>query len=352
MPRAISRSAISASSPTRRSSTPSAFRSRSAPHRRSRAPIIGFFLAYAVVLGGLPRWLRPTLLTFSGVASNFAGVPLAFAFIATLGRTGLVTALLIKFFDFNIYSTGFNLLSFWGLTLTYLYFQIPLMVLILTPALDGLKPQWREASDILGASHGSIGARRAADPVAEPPWHDAAAFRQRLRRRRHRLCADRLVAEHRHHPALRPDPRRRAPRPEPRLRAGARHDPDHRRVERRLHLAARPIRAVAAMKRVERLVLDRVCHRRALLRRAADCDLRILPAPEAQACIPSTPIASSSATRVSRRRSAIRRWSPLPRSCSVFSSSCRPPIGSSSACRGCARWSNSSRCCRWWFRRS
>jgi putative spermidine/putrescine transport system permease protein len=114
--------------------------------------IIGFFLAYAVILGGLPAWLRPTLLTFSGVASNFAGVPPAFAFIATLGRTGLITALLIKFFDFNIYSAGFNLLSFTGLTLTYLYFQIPLMVLILTPALDGLKREWREASEILGAS--------------------------------------------------------------------------------------------------------------------------------------------------------------------------------------------------------
>jgi putative spermidine/putrescine transport system permease protein len=113
---------------------------------------IGGFLAYAVVLGGLPRWLRPTLLTFSGVASNFAGIPLAFAFIATLGRTGLVTVMLVKLFDFNIYSTGFNLLSFWGLTLTYLYFQIPLMVLILTPALDGLKREWREASEILGAN--------------------------------------------------------------------------------------------------------------------------------------------------------------------------------------------------------
>ena len=114
--------------------------------------IIGFFLAYAAVLGGLPRWIRPTLMTFSGVASNFAGIPLAFAFLATLGRVGLVTALLIKFFDFNIYSTGFNLLSFWGLALTYLYFQIPLMVLILTPALDGLKREWREAASILGAS--------------------------------------------------------------------------------------------------------------------------------------------------------------------------------------------------------
>lgn len=114
--------------------------------------IIGFFMAYAVVLGGLPRWLRPTLMTFSGVASNFAGLPLAFAFIATLGRTGLVTALLIKYFDFNIYSTGFNLLSFWGLAITYLYFQIPLMVLIIAPAIDGLKREWREASEILGAN--------------------------------------------------------------------------------------------------------------------------------------------------------------------------------------------------------
>jgi putative spermidine/putrescine transport system permease protein len=115
--------------------------------------LLGFALAYAAVIGGLPQWIRPTLMTFSGVASNFAGLPLAFAFLATLGRTGLVTTLLVTFFDFNIYSTGFNLLSFWGLTLTYLYFQIPLMVLIITPALDGLKREWREASAILGASY-------------------------------------------------------------------------------------------------------------------------------------------------------------------------------------------------------
>ena len=115
--------------------------------------LLGFALAYAAVLGGLPQWLRPTLMTFSGVASNFAGLPLAFAFLATLGRTGIVTTLLIAVFDFNIYRAGFNLLSFWGLTLTYLYFQIPLMVLIITPALDGLKREWREAASILGASH-------------------------------------------------------------------------------------------------------------------------------------------------------------------------------------------------------
>ncbi|PTM92106.1 ABC transporter permease [Mycoplana dimorpha] len=114
--------------------------------------VIGFFLAWAIVMGGLPRVFRSGLLTFSGVASNFAGVPLAFAFIATLGRTGLVTVLLRDLIGFNLYSTGFNLLSFLGLTITYMFFQIPLMVLILTPALDGMKREWREASEILGAS--------------------------------------------------------------------------------------------------------------------------------------------------------------------------------------------------------
>ena len=114
--------------------------------------VIGFFLAWAIVMGGLPRFIRSGLLTFSGVASNFAGVPLAFAFIATLGRTGLVTVLLRDLIGFNLYSTGFNLLSFLGLTITYMFFQIPLMVLILTPALDGMKREWREASEILGAS--------------------------------------------------------------------------------------------------------------------------------------------------------------------------------------------------------
>ncbi len=115
--------------------------------------IIGFLIAVAVVLGGLPAWIRAPIMTFSGVASNFAGVPLAFAFLATLGRLGLVTILLREGFGINIYAMGFNILSFWGLTLTYLFFQIPLMILIVTPALDGLKREWREAASILGASN-------------------------------------------------------------------------------------------------------------------------------------------------------------------------------------------------------
>lgn len=115
--------------------------------------LIGFYLAWALVMGGLPTWVRHAFLTFSGVASNFAGVPLAFAFIATIGRLGLVTLLMTNLFGFNLYSTGFNLYSFLGLTLTYMYFQIPLMVLIITPALDGMKKEWREAASILGATN-------------------------------------------------------------------------------------------------------------------------------------------------------------------------------------------------------
>jgi putative spermidine/putrescine transport system permease protein len=114
--------------------------------------LVGFLLAYAAIAGGLARWVRPTLLTFSGVASNFAGVPLAFAFLATLGRTGLATALLVQLFGIDIYRLGFNLLSFWGLAITYMYFQIPLMVLIMAPAIDGLRREWREASANLGAT--------------------------------------------------------------------------------------------------------------------------------------------------------------------------------------------------------
>jgi putative spermidine/putrescine transport system permease protein len=115
--------------------------------------LFGFFLAYAMVSPGTPRFIRSMLTTFSGVASNFAGVPLAFAFIATLGRTGFVSTLLKDVVGIDIYrDAGFNLYGFAGLSLTYLYFQFPLMVLVMSPALEGLKQEWREASENLGAS--------------------------------------------------------------------------------------------------------------------------------------------------------------------------------------------------------
>ncbi len=114
--------------------------------------LFGLIIALAVIRGQLPAFIRSTLLTFSGVASNFAGIPLAFAFISTLGRLGLVTVLARTYLGFDIYRAGFNVLSFWGLTITYCYFQIPLMILIIAPAIDGLKKEWNEAAATLGAS--------------------------------------------------------------------------------------------------------------------------------------------------------------------------------------------------------
>ena len=113
--------------------------------------IFGFLLAYAVILGGLPPFLRDALMTFSGVASNFAGIPLALAFIFTLGQLGIVTVFL-RNMGINIYAEGFTIYNKLGLELVYLYFQFPLMVLIIAPAIDGLKPEWREAAENLGAS--------------------------------------------------------------------------------------------------------------------------------------------------------------------------------------------------------
>jgi ABC-type uncharacterized transport system, permease component len=114
--------------------------------------IFGLALAVAIVRGGLPSWVRSATMTFSGVASNFAGVPLAFAFLATLGRLGLVTILMRDLFGLNIYGMGFNILTSWGLIVVYLYFQIPLMIVIITPAIDGLKKEWGEAAATLGAT--------------------------------------------------------------------------------------------------------------------------------------------------------------------------------------------------------
>ncbi len=114
--------------------------------------LIGFAMAAAITLGGITPRVRNPLLTFSGVASNFAGVPLAFAFIATIGPAGLITAYLRTEWGINLRAYGWNLLSSWGLIVTYLFFQIPLMILIITPAIEGLKREWREAADILGAT--------------------------------------------------------------------------------------------------------------------------------------------------------------------------------------------------------
>lgn len=128
--------------------------------------ILGFALAAAVILGGLPPILRNALMTFSGVASNFSGIPLALAFTYTLSTTGLLT-ILLKNMGLDIYGGDFTIFSKLGLELVYLYFQFPLMVLIIAPAIDGLKPEWREAAENMGAT-GRQYWRRVALPILMP----------------------------------------------------------------------------------------------------------------------------------------------------------------------------------------
>lgn len=121
--------------------------------------LLGLLIAYAAIRDGTPRWIRGALTTFSGVAANFAGIPLAFAFIATLGTIGIVTQFLQDAFGFSLYewtppgsNTSFSLFSKLGIEIVYLYFQIPLMILVIAPAIDGLRREWREAASSLGAS--------------------------------------------------------------------------------------------------------------------------------------------------------------------------------------------------------
>ena len=104
------------------------------------------------------------MLTASGVLANFGGIPLAFAFLATIGNAGVVTACCRT----RSGSGGFTLYSMTGLALVYLYFLIPLMVLTITPALEALRPQWREAADNLGASGWQYW-RYVGGPVLAPP---------------------------------------------------------------------------------------------------------------------------------------------------------------------------------------
>jgi putative spermidine/putrescine transport system permease protein len=112
--------------------------------------IFGVFVAYAIHTSR-NQWLRRITATASGVLANFGGVNLTFMFIATLGSTGVLT-LWLAAVHVNLQSLGFHLYTMSGVALVYLYFQIPLMVLVITPALVGLRPSWREAAENLGAS--------------------------------------------------------------------------------------------------------------------------------------------------------------------------------------------------------
>src|SRR6266516_6575720 len=128
--------------------------------------IIGGLAAYGVY-NLRTGWLRNLLIGFSSIAANFAGVPLAFAFVATLGVTGFVTVAIQNWFHVSLYDHGFSIYQFWGLVMVYTYFQLPLMILITLPALSALRPEWKEAATNLGASN-SVYWRRVALPILLP----------------------------------------------------------------------------------------------------------------------------------------------------------------------------------------
>jgi putative spermidine/putrescine transport system permease protein len=114
--------------------------------------LVGTVVAYAIVQGAAQR-RRGFVVAFCTVTSNFAGVPLAFAFITTLGAVGWVTLLVERVFHVNLYTDlGFAIYSYYGLVIVYTYFQLPLMVLLAVPAINGLRREWREAAQNLGAS--------------------------------------------------------------------------------------------------------------------------------------------------------------------------------------------------------
>ena len=113
--------------------------------------VFGLLIAYAIFTAKRGNILRQVVITASGVFANFGGVPLAFLFIATLSTTGIVTGWIKDIFGVDIWNHGFTLYNAFGVFFVYMYFQIPLMVLVILPALEGLRPAWREAAQNMGA---------------------------------------------------------------------------------------------------------------------------------------------------------------------------------------------------------
>jgi putative spermidine/putrescine transport system permease protein len=130
--------------------------------------VLGALLAYLVVTAPPTSVMRRTVTAVCGVLAQFGGVTLAFAWIATLGFGGLLTNLLADAFGVDATGSGW-LYELPGLILVYTYFQIPLMVIVFLPALDGIRPQWREATESLGGSTWQYW-RRVAMPLLAPAF--------------------------------------------------------------------------------------------------------------------------------------------------------------------------------------
>ncbi|WP_205288853.1 ABC transporter permease [Lysinibacillus fusiformis] len=111
------------------------------------ALMVTLFAVYAMMKFSEP--VREKILILTNLTSNFSGIPLAFAFIVLLGNSGLFTLLFEKW-DIDALSS-FSLYSWGGLLLIYIYFQLPLSLMLLYPIYDGIQQQWKEAAALLGA---------------------------------------------------------------------------------------------------------------------------------------------------------------------------------------------------------
>jgi putative spermidine/putrescine transport system permease protein len=131
--------------------------------------VVGGLLAWAVARGDPNGQLRQVVVAASGVLAQFGGVMLAFAFLATFAGTGLVTL----FFK-NVLHVGVPYDTTWlfgltGLVVVYAYFQIPLMLIVFLPSLDGLRQEWYDASASLGGSSWAFW-RHVGGPILAPSF--------------------------------------------------------------------------------------------------------------------------------------------------------------------------------------
>lgn len=110
---------------------------------------LGLVVAHAII-STEKKFMKNALIALADVTTNFGGAPLAFAFIVTLGSTGVIT-LILKSMGVFLYPS-FRIYSISGLAIAYLYFQLPLMIMLILPALQGLKKEWWEAAINMGAN--------------------------------------------------------------------------------------------------------------------------------------------------------------------------------------------------------
>lgn len=139
------------------------------------AAVLGLVLTQAIVTSRRP-FFRRLVSSASAVLANFGGLPLAFLFVAAIGNAGILTSVLDKQLGLSLSGDlHFDLYSVAGVEFVYLYFLIPLMVLVVTPALEGLRPQWRESAQNLGATRWQYW-RYVAGPVLAPSFFGATAL--------------------------------------------------------------------------------------------------------------------------------------------------------------------------------